>query len=191
MTVDAVCEICGHLVLQHLHACGGCKCMEMNGKSEDARFKTLRHIETVRNYLNVCIRELLTRAERHDQSKLESPEMEMFDEWTAKLRTSTYNSPEYLEFRKELKPVLDHHYAHNRHHPEHFKNGIKDMTLIDLVEMLMDWKASSMRHNDGNILKSIEVNQERFEYSDELRRILENTAKWIDGEQVFHKAHES
>jgi hypothetical protein len=45
---------------------------------EDARFKTLRHIETVRNYLNLCIRELLERAERHDQSKLESPEMEMF-----------------------------------------------------------------------------------------------------------------
>jgi uncharacterized protein DUF5662 len=157
----------------------------------DSRFKTLRHIETVRNYLNRCIAELMHRAEQHDQSKLESPEREMFDEWTEKLRTSTYNSPEYLEFRKQLKPVLDHHYANNRHHPEHFKDGIKDMTLIDLIEMLMDWKASSMRHNDGNILKSIAINQERFEYSDELRRILENTAKWIDSEKVFHRANES
>jgi hypothetical protein len=29
------------------------------------RYKTLRHMETVRNYLNVCIRELLTRGEQH------------------------------------------------------------------------------------------------------------------------------
>lgn len=158
---------------------------------KDARFQTLRHIETVRNYLNLCIVELLQRAEQHDQSKLESPECEMFDEWTEKLRGSTYGSPEYANFREELKPILAHHYAHNRHHPEHFKNGIKDMTLIDLVEMLMDWKSSSMRHNDGNILKSIEINQERFEFSNELRQILENTAKWIDSHKVYHKASES
>lgn len=155
------------------------------------RFKTLRHIEAVRNYLNLCIRELLHRAERHDQSKLESPEREMFDEWTAKLRPVTYGSPEYAAMRLELKPTLDHHYANNRHHPEHFKNGIQDMNLIDILEMLMDWKASSMRHNDGNILKSIEINQERFGFSLELRQIMENTAKWVDSESVFHKASES
>jgi len=157
----------------------------------DERFKTIRHIETVRNYINLCVRELLRRAERHDQSKLESPEREMFDEWTSKLRGVTYGSPEYAEFRRELKPTLDHHYANNRHHPEHFKHGIQDMNLIDVLEMLMDWKASSLRHNDGNILKSIEINQERFGFSTELRQLMENTAKWIDSEDVFHKAHES
>ena len=115
----------------------------------------------------------------------------MFDEWTSKLRGVTYGSPEYAEFRQQLKPTLDHHYANNRHHPEHFKNGIHDMTLIDILEMLMDWKASSLRHNDGNILKSIEINQERFGFSPDLRQIMENTAKWLDGEDVFHKAHES
>lgn len=164
---------------------------EEKTRKPDERFRTLRHMETVRNYLNCCIKELLNRAEQHDQSKLESPEREMFDEMTAKLRSSTYGSPEYADFRKQLKPILDHHYAHNRHHPEHFKEGIKDMTLIDLLEMLMDWKSSSMRHNDGNILKSIALNQERFEFSDELRRIFENTAKWVDSQSVFHKANES
>jgi hypothetical protein len=158
---------------------------------QDSRFKTIRHIEAVRNFLNLCITELMRRGEQHDQSKLQSPELEMFDELTEKLRGVTYNSPEYLEFRRQLKPILDHHYSLNRHHPEHHKNGIKDMTLIDLVEMLMDWKASSMRHNDGNILKSIEVNQERFGFSDDLRQILENTAKWVDANQVYHHANES
>lgn len=158
---------------------------------EDARFKTMRHIETVRNFINLCIIELLHRAEQHDQSKLEEPEAKMFDEYTQKLRAVTYGSEEYKNFLKELKPILDHHYAHNRHHPEHHKNGFKDMTLIDVMEMLCDWRASSMRHNDGNILKSIEINQARFGYSEDFKTILENTAKWIDSKQVYHKAQES
>jgi hypothetical protein len=158
---------------------------------EDQRFKTLRHIEAVRNHLNACIKELLTRAEQHDQSKLQGTERETFDEWTPKLRGVTYGSPEYKAAMAQMKPALDHHYAHNRHHPEHHKNGIKDMNLIDLMEMLCDWKSSSMRHNDGNILKSIEINQSRFGYSEDLRLILENTAKWIDAQSVYHKADES
>jgi hypothetical protein len=51
------------------------------------------------------------------------------------------------------------------------------MTLIDLVEMLVDWKAASERHDDGNVLKSIEVNAKRFRISGQLTTILENTAK--------------
>ena len=44
-----------------------------------SQFMTMRHIETVRNYLGACIRELLARQEQHDQSKLETPEVEMFE----------------------------------------------------------------------------------------------------------------
>lgn len=159
---------------------------------EDSRFKTLRHIEAVRNYLNLCVKELLHRGEQHDQSKLQSPEREMFDEWTGKLRATTYGSPEYKAMTAEMKKgALAHHYAHNRHHPEHHKNGIKDMTFMDVIEMLCDWKASSMRHNDGNILKSIEIQQEKLEFSDDMRIILENTAKWLDSNPVLHFAQES
>lgn len=157
----------------------------------DQRFKTMRHIEAVRNHINLCVRELLARGEQHDQSKLQSPEREMFDEFTEKLRGSTYGSEEYKGFLKDMAEPLAHHYAHNRHHPEHFKNGMKDMTLIDILEMLCDWKSSSMRHNDGNILKSIEINQKRFGYSEDLRQILENTAHWIDAQNVPHHAEES
>jgi hypothetical protein len=51
------------------------------------------------------------------------------------------------------------------------------MTLVDLCEMIADWKAASMRHNNGDILKSIEINQPRFNYSDELKQILINTVE--------------
>ena len=39
----------------------------------------------------------------------------------------------------------------------------KDMNIVDVVEMLVDWKAATLRHNDGNILKSLESNMVRFE----------------------------
>ena len=138
--------------------------------------ETLYHIQTVQRFLNLCVRELLDRSERHDQSKLESPEVEAFTEFTGKLATSTYGSEEYNGFKQAMKPALDHHYANNRHHPEHFKDGVDDMNLIDVLEMLCDWKAASMRHNNGNIRKSIEINADRFGLSPQLVRVLENTA---------------
>lgn len=138
---------------------------------------TFRHIERVRNLLNSVISHLLVRAEQHDQSKLEQPEVGLFTEFTAKLATCTYGSPEYEGYRKAMGPALAHHYAKNRHHPEHHKNGVDDMNLIDLIEMFVDWKAASERHNDGNINKSIEINADRFKLSPQLVKILENTAK--------------
>ena len=137
---------------------------------------TFRHIERVRNLLNKCVSELLHRGERHDQTKLESPEVELFTEFTPKLAGSTYGSPEYEGFRKAMGPALEHHYANNSHHPEHWKNGIDDMSLLDIVEMLCDWKAASERHNNGNIRKSITINADRFKMSPQVVRILENTA---------------
>jgi hypothetical protein len=157
------------------------------------KFKTLRHIETVRNYLNAFIKEILLRQEKHDQSKLQSPEYEIFNEHTPHLRESTYDSDDYKYRKNEtnLAQALKHHYANNAHHPEHFKNGINDMTLIDVLEMFADWKSSSLRHNDGNILISIEKNSERFHIDAQLSKILVNTAKWIDTLDIKHYANES
>lgn len=157
----------------------------------ESKFKTLRHIEAVRNYLNLCIKNLLDRQECHDQSKLDSPEAEIFEEYTSKLRGVTYGSPEYKQFLKEMNVALEHHYSLSSHHPEHFANGINDMNLLDILEMITDWKASSMRHNDGNLLKSIEINTKRFRISKQLVNILKNTARFLDEQKVNHKACES
>jgi hypothetical protein len=145
-------------------------------KEQATNAETLDHIQNVRNFLGKVIVELLKRAEAHDQSKLRDPELATFTEFTPKLRASTYGSPEYHAMLKEMKPALEHHYSHNRHHPEHFHDGIQEMTLVDLIEMLCDWKAATMRHENGDMHKSILINQKRFQYSDELRRIFENTA---------------
>lgn len=157
----------------------------------DSRFKTLRHIETVRNYMNEVIRILTWRQESHDQSKLRSPELEIFDKYTPLLRGVTYDSYEYRQYMKEMKVAIDHHNKVNSHHPEHFANGIKDMTLIHLIEMICDWKAASLRHDNGDILKIIEIGKKRFGYSDELASILRNTALILESSSVFNVAEES
>ena len=54
------------------------------------------------------------------------------------------------------------------------------MTLIDIVEMIADWKAASERQHDGNLLVSIEKNAKRFHIDDQLKKILVNTAKTLD-----------
>jgi len=144
---------------------------------EDQRPKTQEHIDEVRKLLQTVMTKLLDRSMNHDQSKLESPEREIFDEYTPKLKDTTYGSDKYNGYLKEMKVALDHHYKQNRHHPEHHENGVKDMNLIDLIEMLCDWKAATMRHADGDIMKSIEHNQKRFGYSNELASIFKNTIR--------------
>ena len=79
-----------------------------------------------------------------------------------------------------MNGALQHHYAQYRHHPEHFDNSVDDMNLIDIVEMFCDWKAASERQLDGNLLKSIEKNANRFSMDPQLKRILINTAKVYD-----------
>ena len=144
---------------------------------EDQRSETLTHIKQVASFINKIVLNLNIRAFDHDQSKLESPEREIFDEYTPRLRDTTYGSDKYNGYLKEMKVALDHHYKQNRHHPEHHENGVKDMNLIDLIEMLCDWKAATMRHADGDIMKSIEHNQKRFGYSNELASIFKNTIR--------------
>lgn len=151
----------------------------------DSRVDTQEHIAKVREYLCTMIDKLSVRAVFHDESKLDSPEVEVFDEVTPLLRGMTYGSDEYKESLARMKPALDHHYAHNSHHPEHYPEGIRGMCLLDLVEMLCDWKAAALRHADGDLLKSIELNQKRFGYSDELKQIFLNTVKYFE-ESVPH-----
>lgn len=142
----------------------------------DSKPDTLLHIKRVAQLLTEAAAELIRRANVHDDSKLLSPEKELFDEYTPKLKGLTYGSQEYFESLKKLQVALDHHYANNSHHPEHYDNGINGMDLLDIIEMFFDWKAAGERHADGNIFVSIHKNRERFKMSDQLAEIFNNTA---------------
>jgi hypothetical protein len=51
------------------------------------------------------------------------------------------------------------------------------MTLVDVVEMLCDWKAATERHDDGDLERSLGIQQTRFNLSKQLVNILHNTAE--------------
>lgn len=149
--------------------------------------ETQKHIDNVKKYLFKIIAELFLRGLDHDKSKLEEPELSTLAKITPKLAGMTYGSKEYNDSLKEidLKPYLDHHYSNNRHHPEFFTfededDGIRGMNLVDLIEMFCDWKAATMRHDDGDLNRSIEINAKRFNLSYQLKNILINTVKTLE-----------
>jgi hypothetical protein len=147
--------------------------------------ETRKHILLVGKYLHIFASALLERASRHDMSKLEEPELSVFEEYTPKLANTTYGSDEYKIYLAEMKLALDHHYANNKHHPEFndingfsfqtLNDSIRSMDLVDIVEMLCDWLAATERHNDGKIGNSININEKRFGINDQLSQIFRNT----------------
>lgn len=161
----------------------------------DSRLDTHQHIARVRHYMLKVVSDLLARLQAHDLSKLESPEKEVFDRFTPLLAESTYGSDEYKSFLAGMSEGLKHHYRENSHHPEHYAfefgevnpelvhngTGIRGMSLLDVIEMLCDWKAATERHNDGDIRRSIEHNQKRFGYSEDLKSVLLQTLGTIEG----------
>ena len=166
----------------------------------DSKSDTLLHKEKVKDYMKMAGRELIYRGIVHDNSKLQFPEKEIFDEYTPKLAGCTYGSEEYKTYLKEMQVALNHHYSENDHHPEYFDirykkrstgepyfKGFSGMNVFQLTEMIMDWYAASQRHDDGDIFKSIEINQERFGYTDEVKMILINTINYIQSKEDKEK----
>ena len=154
--------------------------MVSDAEKKNAIDETWDHIRKVSRHIDRAMLALEDRALDHDMSKLKEPELDIFAEYGPKLEDTTYGSDEYKEFLKDMKPALDHHYKNNRHHPEFHENGIDDMNLIDIIEMLADWIASGKRHKDGDPMKSIEINKDRFKISPQLVSILKNTVKLLD-----------
>lgn len=141
--------------------------------AHDAKIRA--HIRVVRENLGKLIGELDKRACEHDASKLESPEREVYAEALPDLSKTVYGTSEYYDLLNKVKPATDHHYAKNRHHPEHHSNGVDDMDLVDLLEMIADWAAATKMNKNGNVHRSIEINTPRFKLTPQLARILTNT----------------
>lgn len=141
----------------------------------DSTMDTRNHIMEVQSLLFFMAQNFKNRASAHDLSKLSGIEKEIFDEWTPRLASVDYGTPEYYEMLKELKPALDHHYANNDHHPQYFEDGIEGMNLMQVVEMFCDWYAATKRHDNGDIRKSIVHNEKRFKIPPVLSMIFLNT----------------
>ena len=138
---------------------------------------TVIHVNEVRSTLENLARILNYRGRYHDLSKFRDKEWSIFSKVLDNKKSAEYGTPEYEEIKRELAPALEHHYKENRHHPEHFANGVTDMDLIDLLEMLADWKSATNRHQKDSMLKNIDFNCKRYHIEGQLKSILENTIK--------------
>jgi hypothetical protein len=143
----------------------------------DSMPQTAYHIRDVRILMKEIANTLIRNAYRHDNSKLSGIEKECLDKAGAQERVEDQS-----EARKArmaiLRPMIEHHYAHNSHHPEHYPDGVNGMDLLDLIEMLCDWKAAAdERDTEGfNIDRSLANAPERWDLQPQLATILRNTA---------------
>lgn len=135
------------------------------------------HKFVVLQHINIIIQDLIKRAEEHDMSKFSESEFAGLIAAHEDIQAHPFGTPEHEEARKKHSTVFNSHYKENRHHPEHFENGVEGMTLVDLIEMLCDWKSSSMRTSEGSIENSIKSAAEKYNIEPQLLKILENTAE--------------
>ena len=144
---------------------------------DDVIRSTAEHILKVGMHLSTVIHRLSLRAITHDASKWSPEEWPSFEKGTPKLAEVEYGSPEYKAALDTIRPAVTLHQERNSHHPESHEDGLDGMTLIDLLEMLCDWKAAGERNRNGSIVRSLQHNRERFKMSDQLYCILCNTAR--------------
>lgn len=119
------------------------------------------------------------RALFHDDSKFEEPERSAFLAMARDnpLKGITYGTPAYFALLDQYPDAIGHHYKVNDHHPEHYLEGVRSMSAMALIEMLCDWKAATLRMQDGNMLESMRKNRERFGIGEQLFSVLMATAR--------------
>jgi len=106
-----------------------------------ALIEMVEHVSMVKSNIYTIESDLTRRAIIHDLSKYDLVEFEDFVELKKISRKHPYGSVEYDESLKDNQAIA-HHFANNSHHPEYYPNGIEDMSLGDIIEMVCDWRAT-------------------------------------------------
>jgi hypothetical protein len=144
----------------------------------DCTEDVMKHKGKVEYWLRRFWTQLENRAPIHDDSKLKDPtEKTMFDYWTPELKQRTFGTDYYKDALDGMGEGLKLHYEANRHHPEHFENGVNDMTLIDVIEMVADWMAAA---EAKNVHIDLDHAAERFGLSEQLVKIIANQLREED-----------
>lgn len=89
------------------------------------------------NFRKDFVKRLLT----HDDSKLENEELEQNKQYLPSYLAAKEESVTSHTLERKLRYP---HRKENRHHPEYFAHGIKDMNVLDLLEMLIDIVAHAL-----------------------------------------------
>ncbi len=146
----------------------------MEGNS--TRDSIINHRRAVQRWMQQFAITLLRRAENHDNSKLKSPEFELWEQMDSEPKYA-YGTKEYFEKMDRYRPLFELHWKNNRHHPEHFERSYDDIDLIDILEMICDWLSykDNLTYTQASELVSMQC--ERYNFSEELRELILNTLK--------------
>lgn len=149
----------------------------MTEKDEKCARLITAHKESIAKYLAKFCAEISFRSSIHDDSKFRKDEFEVYSDNVEEFNKYSWDSPEERRLREKLTPAGVIHRKRNRHHPEYFENGIDGMNLIDLLEMLCDWRSAAERGPGDSIRKNLPTLQEKYNISPQLLKLLENTLK--------------
>jgi hypothetical protein len=144
----------------------------------DSTRTTQDHVQKVRDNISRFVSDMIRRGEVHDMSKYEDPEKVLLDAIEYQNVNNGYapfGSPQYIQNTQILKPMLKHHYSINSHHPQHYPNGVMDMSLMDIVEMFCDWQAAALRNKEPEMNISHAATMHGLD--PQLERIFKNTAR--------------
>jgi hypothetical protein len=144
-------------------------------------WNVLHHKQMVAEYMQRVTSELMQRAVLHDYSKFETQEFDAYADNLPYFEKAAYGSEEYRAALARIKPAIDHHFAANRHHPEHFISGIEGMNLIDALEMVCDWMAAAKRVPGGKL--QLERQKERFGIDHQLYSLILHTVEYLESKE--------
>jgi len=126
----------------------------MNKKEAFFIKRTAAHIETVNYFAGL----MGANFPLHDQSKYNPPERDAY----ILLSWAWANQGVALSKSEKLatKDAIQHHYAKNDHHPEHYNGNLDNMQWHHFIEMVCDWFAVGMEKTFSN--DAIKFSAEEF-----------------------------
>lgn len=135
----------------------------------------LSHKRRVVQWMSVFIQELKHRADTHDDSKLEEPEISGWRKMDDEPRYS-YGTKEYEDKVKRYHWLMELHWRRNRHHPEYWQiwQYRRDRDLIDYIEMLVDWLAYNDKKLSYSEARKLVAKQAARYHMDELNDPINN-----------------
>ena len=167
----------------------------------------LQHTAHLRATLGRIVALIQHRAETHDLSKLNTDEFEGFARINRVAREQKFGSPEYAASMEQERPTIDLHFIRNRHHAERptlmgkaaeTERGLPDdatyfyavaaaqMTWLDIVEMVCDWRAAQLGYGDNGRTwaENVELNlQHKGKYLNEAQLwLVRSVAKSLESD---------
>lgn len=151
--------------------------------------KIMVHKFAMESEMNRIASDIRRRAMRHDNSKqsgleltLGQAHMNFHDSWGLTNRVAP----------NEMMSAIAHHHVENDHHPEHFTNGMKDMNIQQLAEMVCDIITTAKENsiNEESLQQFVETKlSETYNIGEPLRSIIINTARqsYTQGITIYGK----